>query len=151
MERLAPAASDLRISRTEHCRCSCFSVSQHLLEVPVDQAVTITPPPGETITGLLLVAGNDSGVVELSSHGQHECRQNRDHWCDQSRLQLILLDSAITGTLQLQMTGLRDADRDCRVQTPAPKPPSTMLRLIGSACTGAPQPGRIPWWREQLP
>ena len=46
---------------------------------------------------------------------------------------------------------LRDADRDCRVQTPAPKPPSTMLRLIGSACTGAPQPGRIPWWREQLP
>ena len=122
-----------------------------MLEVPVDQSVRITPPLGEAITGLLVVAVNDSGVVELSSHGQHECRQNRDHWCDQSRLQLILLDSAITGTLQLQMTGLRDADRDCRDQTHAPKPPSTMLRLIGSACTGTPQPGRIPWWLEQLP
>lgn len=151
MDRLAATASDTRISRTEHLRCRCFRVSQHLLEVPVDQAVTITPPPGETITGLLVVAGNDSGVVELSSHGQHECRQNRDHRCDQSRVQLILLDSAITGTLQLQMTGLRDADRDCRVQTPAPKPPSTMLRLIDSALTGTPQPGRITWWREQLP
>ena len=122
-----------------------------MLEVPVDQSVRITPPLGEAITGLLVVAVNDSGVVELSSHGQHECVQIRDQWCDQPRLQMTLLDSAITGILELQMTGLRDADRDCRDQTPAPKPPSTMLRLIGSACTGAPQPGRIPWWREQLP
>lgn len=62
------------------------------------EAVKITPPPGETMTGLLVVAGNDSGVVELSSHGQHECVQIRDQWCDQPRLQMILLDPAITGT-----------------------------------------------------
>lgn len=148
---LAAAASDPRISPTEHCRRSRFRLSLPMLEVPVDQAVTITPPLGEKVTGLLVVADNDSGVVELSSHGQHECVQIRDQWCDQPRLQMILLDSAITGTLQLQMTGLRDADRDCRDQTPAPMPPGTVLRLIGAACTGTPPPGRMPWWTEQLP
>ena len=117
----------------------------------MDEAVTITAPAGEAITGLLVVADNDSGVVALSSQGQRECVQIRDQWCDQPRLQMILLDSAITGILELQMTGLRDADRDCRDQTPAPMPPGTVLRLIGAACTGTPPPGRMPWWTEQLP
>ena len=122
-----------------------------MLEVPVDQSVRITPPLGEAITGLLVVAVNDSGVVELSSCGQHECVQIRDQWCDQPRLQMTLLDQAITGAPQQKMTGLRDANRDCRAQTPAPMPPGTMLRLIGSACTGTPPRDLIPWWREQLP
>ncbi len=148
---LAAAASDPQISATAGCRRSRFRLSLPMLEVPAGEAVVITPPPGEAITGVLVVADNDSGVVELSSHGQQECVQIRDQWCDQPRLQMILLDPAITGTLQLQMTGLCDADRDCRVQTPASMPPGTVLRLIGAACTGTPPPGRMPWWTEQLP
>jgi acyl-CoA thioesterase-1 len=148
---LVAAASDPRISPTGHCRRSRFRLSLPMLEVPVDEALTITAPPGEAITGLLVVADNDSGVVALSSQGQRECVQIRDQWCDQPRLQMILLDPAITGALQLQMTGLRDADRDCRDQTPVPMPPGTVLRLIGAACTGTPPPNRTPWWQEQLP
>jgi len=148
---LAAAASDPQSSATAGCRRSRFRLSLPMLEVPVGEAVAITPPKGEAITGLLVVADNDAGVVELSRRGNHECVQIRDQWCDQPRLQMILLDSAITGTLQLQMTDLRDADRDCRDQTPAPMPPGTVLRLIGAACTGTPPPGRMPWWREQLP
>lgn len=148
---LVAAASDPRISPTGHCRRNRFRLSLPMLEVPVDEAVTITAPPGEAITGLLVVADNDSGVVALSSQGKRECVQIRDQWCDQPRLQMILLDPAITGALQLQMTGLRDADRDCRDQTPVPMPPGTVLRLIGAACTGTPPPNRTPWWQEQLP
>jgi len=148
---LASAASDPQISATKHCRHSRFRLSLPMLEVPVDEAVTITPPPGEAITGLLVVADNDSGVVELSSHGQQECVQIRDQWCDQPRLQMILLDPAITERLQLQMSCLRIADRDCRHQASAPMAPGTMLRLIGAACTGTPPQGRAPWWQEPLP
>jgi acyl-CoA thioesterase I len=147
---LAAAASDPRISPTEHCRRRRFRLSLPMLELPVAEAVTITPPAGEAISGLLVVADNDSGVVELSSHGQRECVQIRDQWCDQPRLQLILLDPAITERLQLQMTRLSNADRDCRHQPSAPMAPGTMLRLIGAACTGTPPLGRAPWWQEPL-
>jgi hypothetical protein len=148
---LAAAASDPQISATEGCRRSRFRLSLPMLEVPMGEAVTITPPPGEAITGVLVVADNDAGVVELSSLGKRERVQIRDHWCDQPRLQMILLDPSISGATQLQMTSHHIADRDCRDQIPPEMAPGTLLRLIGAACTGAPPAARTPWWQEQLP
>ena len=148
---LAAAASDPQIRATAGCRRSRFRLSLPMLEVPAGEAVVITPPPGEALTGVLVVADNDAGVVELSSRGKCERVQIRDQWCDQPRLQMILLDSAISGATQLRMTNHHVADRDCRDQSPPEMAPGTLLRLIGAACTGAPPTGRKPWWQEQLP
>ena len=148
---LAAAASDPEFSTTAGCRRSRFRLSLPMLEVPVGDAVTITPPPREAITGLLVVADNAAGVVELSSLGKHERVQIRDQWCDQPRMQMILLDPDISGAMQLQMSNHHVADRNCRDQIPAEMTPGTLLRLIGAACTGAPPTGRTPWWQEQLP
>ena len=148
---LAAAASDPQIGATEHCRHNRFRLSLPMLEIPVDEAVTITPPPGEAITGLLVVADNESGVVELTSQGLRERVQIRDQWCDQPRLQMILLDPEICGLLQLRMTNRSTADRDCRDQHPAPMTPGTLLRFIGAAVTGEAPQNRPPWWQVRQP
>lgn len=148
---LAAAASDPQIRATERCSYNRFRLSLPMLEVPVDETVTITPAPGEAITGLLVVADNDSGVVELCSQGLLERVQIRDQWCDRPRLQMILLDSTISGSLQLRMTNRSTAERDCRDQKPAPMPPGTLCRFVGAAVTGDPPPNRTSWWREQRP
>lgn len=147
-EWLAAATTSPHIQATGGCRPNLFRLALPMLEVPVDEQVRIEPPQGEAITGLLVVADNDAGVVELSSTDRHERVQIRDQWCDQPRLQLIVLDPAITGALQLGMTNRRQADRDCRDQSPAELAPGTLLRLIGAAFTGAPPAGLTPWWQE---
>jgi hypothetical protein len=136
------------LSSSEGCHSSRFRLTLPTLELPVGQHAQITPPPGEQITGLLVVADNAAGVVELRSNHHQETVQIRDQWCNQPRIQMILLDPPVRTPLTLLMTAASHADRDCRDQPPAQAATGTVLRLIGAAITGTRPESAKAWWQQ---
>ena len=124
-------------------------------------AVTITAPPGEAITGLLVVADNDSGVVALSSQGQRECvtrvaRSGLDVYAHNvetvPRLQAAVRDRRANWE---QSLGVLRAAKEAAVarSLPAPRPASRTpsFRPCGTPSPTprgrAPMPRALPTWR----
>ena len=145
---LASAAKDPQITPTAACRISSFRLTLPLLEIPVGHHVIIQPLTGASITGLLVVADNQSGVVKLSNDASKESVQIYDQWCEKPRLQIILLDPTIKGALKLSMTNSSTADRNCRYKEAPMVNSGTVLRFIGATFSGLPPKRNSQWWQH---
>ncbi len=145
--RWVAAAGHSAVAATPDTRVGRFRLTLPTIEVPVGGAVTITPPDGQAITALLVVADTATGVVGIDTANGQETVQLRDQWCDSPRIQAIPFAEPVWGAVTVRMTGAVHADRDTRWQVPAVQPAGTVLRWIGACLTGSdPDPGRN-WWQ----
>lgn len=64
------------------------------LEISHESSLSMSIADGEII-GVLLVADDHSGVIEIKSETLHHTAQVHDEWCDKSRIQVVILPKPI--------------------------------------------------------
>lgn len=139
-------AGSAGVNADDEARPGRFRLSIPVLDVPVGGSVTVRPSRGSRITGLLVVAEDESGVIRLTGDGRDELVQVHDHWCNQPRIQLVWVDPAASSEMTVAMTDAASAERDCRDQPPESNKAGTRLRFVGACMTGEPPSGPA-WWQ----
>lgn len=102
------------------------------LEISHGPTLYFTVKDGETI-GILLVADNDSGVMDIRCKNFHHAAQVHDAWCSKARLQVLILPESIKANeaFSIKLSKNNIAKFSANLQSCPWKKIGTNLKIIG--------------------